>query len=49
MKDAWLIFQLLCRPRLYLSREELDNPHKPKTWELYKEDFGVTLLFSEPE
>lgn len=34
--------------RLFLSREELDNPHKPKTWDLYKEDFGVTLFFSEP-
>uniref|UniRef100_A0A673K4T2 Phosphatidylinositol 3,4,5-trisphosphate 3-phosphatase TPTE2-like n=1 Tax=Sinocyclocheilus rhinocerous TaxID=307959 RepID=A0A673K4T2_9TELE len=28
---------------LYLSREELDNPHKSKTWDIYKEDFGVTL------
>ncbi|XP_045064159.1 putative tyrosine-protein phosphatase TPTE isoform X1 [Coregonus clupeaformis] len=34
--------------RLVLSREELDNPHKAKTWDLYKEDFGVTLSFSEP-
>ncbi|KAG7217230.1 hypothetical protein INR49_027774, partial [Caranx melampygus] len=23
--------------------EELDNPHKPKTWDLYKSDFGVTI------
>lgn len=34
--------------KLYLSREELDNPHKAKTWNLYKEDFGVTMYFSEP-
>uniref|UniRef100_A0A8C2Z7L1 Transmembrane phosphatase with tensin homology n=1 Tax=Cyclopterus lumpus TaxID=8103 RepID=A0A8C2Z7L1_CYCLU len=34
--------------RLFLPREELDNPHKPKMWDLYKEDFGVTMLFSEP-
>uniref|UniRef100_A0A8D3A8J8 Transmembrane phosphatase with tensin homology n=1 Tax=Scophthalmus maximus TaxID=52904 RepID=A0A8D3A8J8_SCOMX len=26
---------------------ELDNPHKPKTWDLYKEDFGVTMFFTE--
>lgn len=35
--------------KLFLSREELDNPHKAKTWDLYKEDFGVTMFFSEPE
>ncbi|KAG7261383.1 hypothetical protein CRUP_036097, partial [Coryphaenoides rupestris] len=35
--------------KLYLSREELDNPHKPKTWDLYKKDFGVTVFFSDPE
>lgn len=34
--------------RLFLPREELDNPHKPKTWGLYKEDFGVTMFFTEP-
>ncbi|XP_051256850.1 putative tyrosine-protein phosphatase TPTE [Dicentrarchus labrax] len=34
--------------KLFLPREELDNPHKPKTWDLYKEDFGVTMFFSEP-
>lgn len=33
--------------RLFLPREELDNPHKPKTWDLYKEDFGVTMYFFE--
>ncbi|KAM3869469.1 putative tyrosine-protein phosphatase TPTE [Diretmus argenteus] len=35
--------------KLFLSREELDNPHKAKTWNLYKEDFGVTVFFSDPE
>ncbi|XP_064413855.1 putative tyrosine-protein phosphatase TPTE isoform X4 [Latimeria chalumnae] len=34
--------------RLYLSREELDNPHKPKTWKIYKEKFAVELKFDEP-
>uniref|UniRef100_A0A7N4NRX9 Phosphatidylinositol-3,4,5-trisphosphate 3-phosphatase n=1 Tax=Sarcophilus harrisii TaxID=9305 RepID=A0A7N4NRX9_SARHA len=32
--------------RLYLSRNELDNPHKQKTWHIYLEDFAVELLFS---
>uniref|UniRef100_A0A8C1I8Z3 Transmembrane phosphatase with tensin homology n=1 Tax=Cyprinus carpio TaxID=7962 RepID=A0A8C1I8Z3_CYPCA len=36
------------RGLLYLSREELDNPHKSKTWDIYKEDFGVTLYFTDP-
>ncbi|XP_075887741.1 putative tyrosine-protein phosphatase TPTE isoform X2 [Nelusetta ayraudi] len=34
--------------KLFLPREELDNPHKPKTWDLYKEDFGVTMFFTDP-
>ncbi|KAJ3588675.1 hypothetical protein NHX12_009529 [Muraenolepis orangiensis] len=45
----WFNTSFVENNKLYLSREELDNPHKPKTWELYKEDFGVTLLFSDPE
>ncbi|XP_074160939.1 phosphatidylinositol 3,4,5-trisphosphate 3-phosphatase TPTE2-like [Sminthopsis crassicaudata] len=31
--------------RLYLSRNELDNPHKQKTWHIYLEDFAVELRF----
>lgn len=45
LKSFALMF--LCY-RLYLSREELDNPHKSKTWDIYKEDFGVTVLFTDP-
>uniref|UniRef100_A0A8C2GNT1 Transmembrane phosphatase with tensin homology n=1 Tax=Cyprinus carpio TaxID=7962 RepID=A0A8C2GNT1_CYPCA len=41
------IFVIVCCS-LYLSREELDNPHKSKTWDIYKEDFGVTLYFTDP-
>ncbi len=33
--------------RLYLSREELDNPHKQKTWGTFREGFAVELLFSD--
>ncbi|XP_061595202.1 putative tyrosine-protein phosphatase TPTE [Cololabis saira] len=43
----WFNTSFITDNKLFLSREELDNPHKPKTWDLYKEDFGVTLTFSE--
>ncbi|XP_066467516.1 phosphatidylinositol 3,4,5-trisphosphate 3-phosphatase TPTE2-like isoform X2 [Tiliqua scincoides] len=35
--------------RLYLPREELDNPHKPKTWKIFREKFAVELNFIEPQ
>lgn len=33
---------------LVLPREELDNPHKTKFWNVYKEDFNVELIFTDP-
>ena len=30
---------------LKLNREELDNPHKQKTWKIYREKFSVELFF----
>ncbi|KAM9788683.1 putative tyrosine-protein phosphatase TPTE [Neosynchiropus ocellatus] len=44
----WFNTSFISDHKLFLSREELDNPHKPKTWTLYKEDFAVTVSFSEP-
>ncbi|XP_041808217.1 putative tyrosine-protein phosphatase TPTE isoform X2 [Chelmon rostratus] len=44
----WFNTSFIVDNKLFLPREELDNPHKPKTWDLYKEDFGVTMFFSEP-
>uniref|UniRef100_A0A4W4GFE0 Transmembrane phosphatase with tensin homology n=1 Tax=Electrophorus electricus TaxID=8005 RepID=A0A4W4GFE0_ELEEL len=44
----WFNTSFIENNRLYLSREELDNPHKSKTWDIYKEDFGVTVIFTEP-
>uniref|UniRef100_A0AAR2M5U1 Phosphatidylinositol-3,4,5-trisphosphate 3-phosphatase n=1 Tax=Pygocentrus nattereri TaxID=42514 RepID=A0AAR2M5U1_PYGNA len=44
----WFNTSFVENNKLYLSREELDNPHKSKTWDIYKEDFGVTLSFSDP-
>uniref|UniRef100_A0A8C0JDU5 Phosphatidylinositol-3,4,5-trisphosphate 3-phosphatase n=1 Tax=Chelonoidis abingdonii TaxID=106734 RepID=A0A8C0JDU5_CHEAB len=34
--------------RLYLPRNELDNPHKSKMWKIYRETFAVELNFVEP-
>ncbi|KAM6985377.1 putative tyrosine-protein phosphatase TPTE [Aplochiton taeniatus] len=45
----WFNTSFIEDKKLFLSREELDNPHKAKTWNLYKEDFGVSVLFSDPE
>uniref|UniRef100_A0A672HBI9 Transmembrane phosphatase with tensin homology n=1 Tax=Salarias fasciatus TaxID=181472 RepID=A0A672HBI9_SALFA len=45
----WFNTSFIVENKLILSREELDNPHKPKTWDLYKEDFGVSMFFSDPE
>ncbi|XP_035287705.1 putative tyrosine-protein phosphatase TPTE [Anguilla anguilla] len=44
----WFNTSFVQNNTLYLSRDELDNPHKPKTWEIYKEDFGLTLSFCDP-
>ncbi|XP_012683113.1 putative tyrosine-protein phosphatase TPTE isoform X2 [Clupea harengus] len=44
----WFNTSFVENNKLFLSREELDNPHKSKVWNLYKEDFGVTLSFSDP-
>ncbi|XP_035664284.1 phosphatidylinositol 3,4,5-trisphosphate 3-phosphatase TPTE2-like isoform X1 [Branchiostoma floridae] len=33
--------------RLYLPRHQLDNPHKPKTWKVFGENFGVELIFTD--
>ncbi|XP_029029049.1 putative tyrosine-protein phosphatase TPTE [Betta splendens] len=44
----WFNTSFIENNKLFLPREDLDNPHKSKMWDLYKEDFGVTVLFSEP-
>ncbi|XP_043849660.1 phosphatidylinositol 3,4,5-trisphosphate 3-phosphatase TPTE2-like [Dromiciops gliroides] len=41
----WFNTAFIENNRLYLHRNELDNPHKPKTWHVYREDFAVELLF----
>ncbi|XP_061658324.1 putative tyrosine-protein phosphatase TPTE isoform X1 [Syngnathoides biaculeatus] len=43
----WFNTSFVSDNKLFLPREELDNPHKPKMWDLYKEDFGVTISFMD--
>jgi hypothetical protein len=35
--------------RLYLCREEIDNPHKKEGKKFYSEEFAVEVLFQDPE
>ncbi|XP_060089256.1 phosphatidylinositol 3,4,5-trisphosphate 3-phosphatase TPTE2-like [Heteronotia binoei] len=44
----WFNSSFIENNRLYLSRSELDNPHKPKTWKIFRENFAVELNFTEP-
>ncbi|XP_066506800.1 putative tyrosine-protein phosphatase TPTE isoform X2 [Hoplias malabaricus] len=44
----WFNTSFIENNRLYLSRDELDNPHKSKTWDIYLEDFGITVSFCDP-
>ena len=30
-----------------LGREEIDNPHKQKTWNTYGENFAIELYFTK--
>ncbi|XP_047499160.1 phosphatidylinositol 3,4,5-trisphosphate 3-phosphatase TPTE2-like [Penaeus chinensis] len=43
----WFHTGFISGGRLELSRHELDNPHKSKTWNVFQEDFGVTVDFEE--
>ncbi|XP_076359222.1 phosphatidylinositol 3,4,5-trisphosphate 3-phosphatase TPTE2-like isoform X2 [Tachypleus tridentatus] len=44
----WFHTSFIENKRLYLTRDCLDNPHKPKTWRTFREKFAVELLFSTP-
>ena len=35
--------------RLYLSREEIDNPHKKAGRKVFRETFAIEVNFEEPE
>ena len=42
----WFHTGFVEKNELVLGREELDNPHKSKTWKFYRESFSVKLVFS---
>ncbi|KAI0218549.1 Phosphatidylinositol 3,4,5-trisphosphate 3-phosphatase TPTE2 [Lamellibrachia satsuma] len=44
---CWFHTAFIENNRLWLPREELDNPHKPRTWQVYREGFGVDFYFNE--
>lgn len=43
----WFHTGFITGGKLELSRSELDNPHKSKTWHVFQEDFGVTVELEE--
>jgi len=32
-----------------MKREQLDNPHKEKTWKVWRENFSVEVVFQDPK
>eukprot|EP00794_Sanderia_malayensis_P007596 gene7596-8436_t len=43
----WFHTAFIHHHKLHIPRNELDNPHKLKTWRVYSEKFGVTLKFAD--
>jgi len=44
----WLHTYFIENNRILLSREQLDNPHKQKTWAVWRENFFVEVSFGKP-
>ncbi|XP_051025806.1 phosphatidylinositol 3,4,5-trisphosphate 3-phosphatase TPTE2-like [Acomys russatus] len=45
----WFHTAFIQNNRLYLRRNELDNPHKQKTWKIYGPQFAVEVCFAETQ
>ncbi|XP_047410244.1 phosphatidylinositol 3,4,5-trisphosphate 3-phosphatase TPTE2-like [Sciurus carolinensis] len=43
----WFHTSFIKNYRLTLPRNQLDNPHKQKTWKIYRPDFAVEVYFDE--
>ncbi|XP_063648023.1 phosphatidylinositol 3,4,5-trisphosphate 3-phosphatase TPTE2-like isoform X2 [Pan troglodytes] len=43
----WFNTSFIQNNRLYLPRNELDNPHQQKAWKIYPPEFAVEILFGE--
>jgi len=44
----WLHTYFVTDNRIFLTREQLDNPHKQKTWGVWSEKFSVEIIFENP-
>ena len=42
----WFNTALESEGSLVLNREDLDNPHKPKTWHVFRKSFQVQLIWN---
>ena len=43
----WLHTYFIKNDRQLLTREKLDNPHKEKTWAVWRENFSVEIIFNK--
>jgi len=43
----WLHTYFIKNDREFLTREKLDNPHKEKTWAVWRENFSVEIIFNK--
>ena len=41
----WINTHFIVNNRVTLTREQLDNPHKQKTWAVWRENFAVEIEF----
>jgi len=46
---CWLHTYFIKDMKELMRREELDNPHKEKTWEVWRENFSLEILFENGE
>ena len=44
----WLHTYFVKDMREKMTREQLDNPHKEKTWKVWRENFAVEIEFERP-
>ncbi|XP_035206861.1 phosphatidylinositol 3,4,5-trisphosphate 3-phosphatase TPTE2-like isoform X2 [Stegodyphus dumicola] len=45
----WFHTSFIKNNRFQVQRDYLDNPHKPKTWKVFREKLSIELLFSSPD
>jgi len=45
----WLNTFFIKDNRELMKREQLDNPHKEKTWKVWRENFSVEVVFQDPK